>query len=54
MDVMQPIHEAHHIVSYSLLLVEGAPNNRSQGRYNPLPKTILASVVPVVLWVDAL
>jgi hypothetical protein len=32
MDVMQPIHEVHHVMVVDCSLSEGAPNNGSQGR----------------------
>lgn len=36
MDVVQWIDKVRHIVGHGLLLVRGAPNNRSQGRGSSL------------------
>jgi hypothetical protein len=48
------VYDVDHVVCCRLLLVEGNPKKKSQGRRISLPNTMLAGIAPVFSWVDGL
>jgi hypothetical protein len=53
--VIHPFHEVRHILGRGLFLaVEALDKQQQQGRSTSLSNTVMADVVPIVSWIDAL
>jgi hypothetical protein len=48
------IHEVHHLIICGFLLVRRSPKQVYRADIAPLLNTMLAGVMPVISWVDAL
>jgi hypothetical protein len=53
MYAVKPIYKVRLLVGCRLLLIGRVPNNRSQDRRISLPNTMLAGIMLVVSWGDA-